>query len=133
MDRHEENKLSDVNGFSAESGAPGHDNTYDEEYAAEVADGTAVPRRTLHLPEEDSPARAKETDRRLTLLEGRGGLWGAVALISAIASWILWPTVLGPVAVIAGFVAFTKGRRAMGSWSIALGLISFIIFLVAAY
>ena len=123
---------SDTNGFSADSAAPGHDDLYDEEYAAEVADIDVTPRRVYS----NSNTRHEETNtvqNNVTSSNSTAGVWGTVALIAAIASWFVWPTVLAPVGIIAGIVAFIKGRKAIGGWSVAIGIISLILFMIAAF
>jgi len=55
---------------------------------------------------------------------------GLVALLTAVVSFFLLPSILGPVGAVVGFMAFAQGRRAMGGWAVALGLISFFIFLM---
>ncbi|MNI86122.1 hypothetical protein D3C73_1431850 [compost metagenome] len=40
-----------------------------------------------------------------------------------------WPAVLGPVAALFGVVAYIRGSRALGIWSVTLGLVSLLAFL----
>src|SRR5690606_25936706 len=120
---------SDLNMFSADSSAPGYDNMYDEEYAAELTGAT--PKSIVRMKDEQ-PSHGAAEDRQ-TIVPFKGGVWGAVAMIAAIMSWFLWPAVLGPVAVIAGIIAAVKGRHSLGGWSIVLGAASLIFFLIAAY
>lgn len=54
---------------------------------------------------------------------------GWIALIIAIASLFYWPAVLGPAAAIIGFIAYIRGNRALGVWSVAIGLIALLAFL----
>jgi hypothetical protein len=42
----------------------------------------------------------------------------------------IWPVILGPAAIILGFMAFSGGKRGLGTWSIALGLLSFAAYLL---
>jgi hypothetical protein len=51
------------------------------------------------------------------------------AIVVAVLSYFLLPSILGPVAAVVGFMAFVKGRRALGTMSIVLGIISFVSFL----
>lgn len=55
---------------------------------------------------------------------------GWLALTIAIASLFMWPAILGPSAAIIGFFALTRGHRALGIWSIVIGLISFMAYIV---
>lgn len=54
---------------------------------------------------------------------------GWIALIFAIASLFYWPAVLGPAAAIIGVIAYIRGNRALGVWSVAIGLIALLAFL----
>ncbi len=56
---------------------------------------------------------------------------GWIGLIAAIASFFVLGSILGPAAVVVGFMAFAKGRRKLGMWSMGLGIISFVLFLIA--
>jgi len=55
---------------------------------------------------------------------------GLAALLTAVLSFFLLPSILGPAAAVVGFMAYAQGRKAMGGWAVALGLISFFIFLM---
>jgi hypothetical protein len=55
---------------------------------------------------------------------------GYAALILALLSMFIWPVILGPAAIILGFMAFSGGKRGLGTWSIALGLLSFAAYLL---
>jgi hypothetical protein len=56
---------------------------------------------------------------------------GLAGLLIALVSLFVLPSILGPAAVVIGFMAFVKGRRSLGVWSMALGVISFVAFLVS--
>jgi hypothetical protein len=51
------------------------------------------------------------------------------AIVTAVLSFFLFPSILGPVAAVVGFMAFVKSRRTLGAMSIVLGIISFVSFL----
>lgn len=55
--------------------------------------------------------------------------FGWVSIILAIASLFYWPAVLGPVAAVFGVIAYIRGNRALGAWSVALGLLALLAFL----
>ena len=105
----------------------------DEEFAAEVA--VPDPPAAYRGAERNEPAKpAAESDARDDQGAGeQGGVavgWFALAL--AIASLFVWPALLGPAAVLFGFVSWMQGSRALGIWSIVLGIISFIAYLALA-
>ncbi|TLS50362.1 hypothetical protein FE782_20255 [Paenibacillus antri] len=54
---------------------------------------------------------------------------GWVGIFLAIASFFVLGSILGPAAIVVGFMAFAKGRKKLGIWSMGLGIISFVIFL----
>ncbi|MBD2844430.1 DUF4190 domain-containing protein [Paenibacillus sp. IB182496] len=63
-------------------------------------------------------------------LRDAGRALGWTALGFAIASWFVWPLLLGAAAVVLGAMAYRQGGRRLGVWSIALGLIAFVVNLV---
>lgn len=146
MSEHEERSDwadTKANAFSSDSAAPGYDNAYDEEYAAEISDArlTNVPRRVIHAKPEIDLEDEEVTRTRNDVIASESksetkagaGMWGMIGLLAAAASWFVWPTVLASVGIGAGLVAFAKGKRAIGAWSVALGLISLTFFIIAAY
>lgn len=103
--------------------------TFDEEFAAEAAPMAPAAQRPLIQPEDDRPSvrefRAVETEE-----EGRSaGYVGWIAIVLAVASLFVWPAVLGPAAILLGFISWVQGSRALGIWSVALGVISFIAYI----
>jgi hypothetical protein len=89
----------------------------DEEYAADLA-----------APLQNEGVRERMQDDRETETRKASKTLGYVALICAIASLFVLPALLGVSAVILGLFAFMRGTRALGTWSMVLGLIS-----IAAY
>jgi hypothetical protein len=57
---------------------------------------------------------------------------GWVALVFAIASWLIWPMLMGITSVVLGFIAYRQGAKGLGGWSIALGLVAIVIRMIAA-
>ncbi|GFN30361.1 hypothetical protein [Paenibacillus xylaniclasticus] len=55
---------------------------------------------------------------------------GWIGLIFAIASWFLWPVILGPTAAALGVYAYSTGSRALGIWAMSIGLIAAIVYIV---
>lgn len=95
----------------------------EEEFATEVA---AVPNRTLNKAEDREIADSEIGEPEAA----RNRMWGYIGIALAIASLFFWPAVLGPGAAIIGFIALTQGNRALGIWSIVIGLISFMAYIV---
>ncbi|GIQ67996.1 DUF308 domain-containing protein [Xylanibacillus composti] len=99
----------------------------DEEYAAEVA---APAPRVLTNPEEERPQESRTANREQPEQAQQGAGMGWAALILAIASLFLLPQLLGPAAAIVGAIAWTRGSRALGVWSIVIGLISLVSYFI---
>lgn len=88
--------------------------SFDEEYASEVA-----PQPSRPITQSDA---AKD--------ETGGATIGMFALILSIVSLFILPSILGPVGAVAGFIAYYRGSKALGVWSIAIGLISFMSYFI---
>ncbi|CAM3434862.1 hypothetical protein [Marinicrinis lubricantis] len=64
--------------------------------------------------------------------EDRGGASGIgiFGFILSIASLFIFPAILGPVGAVMGFVAYSRGSRGLGISAIAIGAISFIVYML---
>ncbi|MFE5319907.1 hypothetical protein ACFQ88_14470 [Paenibacillus sp. NPDC056579] len=92
-----------------------------EEYAADMSAAYGGP---LQAPVEVSGTneRSMENARGGTAANSR---WlGYTALALAILSMFMLPAILGSGAMLIGAIAFGLGSRALGVWSVILGLIS---------
>lgn len=69
--------------------------------------------------------RAERTDA-----ETGGNALGWVSLVFAIASWFIWPVLLGATAVVLGFIAYRQGARGLGGWSMAIGIVALALNLL---
>jgi hypothetical protein len=56
--------------------------------------------------------------------------WGWSALVVSILSLFIMPVTFGSVGVVLGIIAFFRGNRVLGGWSIAISLISIFTALV---
>jgi hypothetical protein len=98
----------------------------DTEISAEAG---AFPSYTGYLPDANKRHEAhiyQETTQRSSFSSTVG--W--ISLIFAIASWFLWPVIMGPTAAALGLYAFSTGSRALGIWSMTLGIIAAAVYLV---
>jgi hypothetical protein len=50
--------------------------------------------------------------------------FGYFAIIVAILSLFVWPVMFGPAAAILGLIAYMRGSKALGAWSIVLGILA---------
>lgn len=96
---------------------------FDEEMAADFAVGDPVVRTDRR--EDRHVERAERADT-----ETGGYALGWVSLVFAIASWFIWPVLLGATAAVLGFIAFRQGARGLGGWSMAIGLIALALNLI---
>lgn len=55
---------------------------------------------------------------------------GWVSLIFAIASWFVWPVLLGATAAVLGFIAYRQGARGLGGWAMGIGLVALALNLI---
>ncbi|MDB5052288.1 MAG: hypothetical protein JWM44_338 [Bacilli bacterium] len=83
----------------------------DEEYAAELADPNSQVSHTSN--------NAGAIDRT----------WGWIAIIVSVISLFFSPAILGSAGVILGLIAFFRGNRSLGGWSMAIGLVSVFSYL----
>ncbi|WP_409341308.1 hypothetical protein [Paenibacillus sp. MBLB4367] len=64
-----------------------------------------------------------------------GAALGWFGLVLAVISLFVWPAVIGTIAVIVGIVAYVRGSRGLGAWTMGIGLVSLLayFFLVPYY
>ncbi|AZK46856.1 hypothetical protein [Paenibacillus lentus] len=90
--------------------------THQEEYSAEVAPtGTFQSSRGDREADRDDTAGDTGTAGRTV---------GYVGVGLGIASFFIWSIILGPLAAIMGFYAYSQGNRTSGAWAIGLGAIA---------
>lgn len=92
----------------------------DEEFAAEFA--YADP--NLHASSEAGRNYNESIDNReldeVDASEANQAL-GWAGLVFAIASWFIWPLIMGVVAIVLGIMAYRSNSRTLGGWAIGLG------------
>ncbi|GIN38517.1 MULTISPECIES: DUF4190 domain-containing protein [Heyndrickxia] len=91
---------------------------YHEETAAEVAAPVSFNRDRENDVSEDK-------DHEHAHVSGKVIGWSALAL--SVLSLFFLPIVLGAAGTILGFVARRRGARALGAWSIGIGVVSLIL------
>jgi hypothetical protein len=83
----------------------------------------------LAAPTVSGPVTEKNSERSTKPAElNRSKTIGYAALFVALLSMFILPVVLGPAAIILGFMAYRGGKRGLGTWSVALGLLSFAAY-----
>ncbi|MFF2482005.1 hypothetical protein [Paenibacillus sp. NPDC058071] len=94
-------------------------NDLNEEMAQDFAVGSTV----SYVPRDETEAVERSRDWGGTAL-------GWTALAFAVASWFVWPVLLGLTSIALGGIAFWQGARTIGGWAIAIGLIAVLLSLV---
>lgn len=90
--------------------------THQEEYSAEVAPtGTFESSRGDREADRDDTADDTGTASRTV---------GYVGVGLGIASLFVWSIILGPLAAVMGFYAYSQGSKTSGAWAIGLGAIA---------
>ncbi|WP_020615611.1 hypothetical protein [Paenibacillus daejeonensis] len=76
----------------------------------------------------DVPAYGHHEDmERADAAAGRVIGWTALAF--AIASWFLWPVLMGAASALLGWFAYRQGSKTLGIWSIVIGLVALAAYL----
>ncbi|MDT3426533.1 hypothetical protein J2Z22_002059 [Paenibacillus forsythiae] len=90
-----------------------------EEYASEISPPSI---------RSDTPDGSGE---RVGDREGEAGkTTGYAGLALGIASLFIWPIILGPVAAVLGYYAYTQGRKTAGGWALGLGIVATLSYFV---
>lgn len=103
--------------------------THREEYAVEVAPlRTAANRETLSERTEGNGVGTANRSQADTA--GAGKTVGYVGVGLGIASLFMWSIILGPLAAVMGFYAYSQGNKTSGAWAIGLGIVSTLSYFV---
>ncbi|GGG56451.1 hypothetical protein [Paenibacillus radicis (ex Gao et al. 2016)] len=106
---------------AAPNGLPGISNNYYNDLNEEMASDFAVGSTVSYVPRKEKEETVVERE------ESGGAALGWVALVFAVASWFLWPILMGLSSVALGYMAYRQGARALGGWAIAIGLIAVLL------
>lgn len=93
----------------------------------EMAADFAITNPAVHTERRED--RYVEREERADAESG-GNALGWVSLVFAIASWFLWPVLIGATSVVLGFIAYRQGARGLGGWSMAIGAIALMLNLI---
>ncbi|WP_054024239.1 DUF4190 domain-containing protein [Bacillus sp. FJAT-28004] len=93
----------------------------------EMAADFAISNPVVHAERRDD--RYEDREERVSAHSG-GYALGWVSLVFAIASWFLWPVLIGATSVVLGFIAYRQGARGLGGWSMAIGAIALMLNLI---
>lgn len=99
-----------------------------EEYASEISPTTPVGRNNWDTTDHrnDRPEGTTDVERSDadTADNSVGRTIGYVGVGLGIASLFLWSIVLGPLAAVLGFYAYSQGSKTSGAWAIGLGIVA---------
>ncbi|GGF78079.1 hypothetical protein GCM10010912_23900 [Paenibacillus albidus] len=102
---------------------PRRERKHEEEYAAEVS---PLP---VHVRQAEAREQGEETAPREGAVENSRWM-GYLGLGFGIASLFMWSVILGPVAAILGYFAYTKGQKTAGAWAMGLGIVATLSYFV---
>ncbi|MBD2861765.1 hypothetical protein [Paenibacillus oceani] len=112
------------------------DGQFDEEYGAELTPPAAplFVNNRVRADQGDVPDHP-EPNRDLHAEEGAGvetggATIGWIGLVLAIASLFIYPAILGTGGIVLGIIAYVQGSRALGAWSVIIGGIALLSFVV---
>ncbi|MCK8487868.1 hypothetical protein M0651_11855 [Paenibacillus sp. MBLB2552] len=101
------------------------DREHREEYAAEV-----TPAGTFSGNVVRSETRDADRTERADGARTAGRTVGYVGVGLGIASLFMWSIILGPLAAVMGFYAYSQGNKTSGAWAIGLGIVSTLSYFV---
>lgn len=101
--------------------------THQEEYAAEVVPMSTVADRRSERRDADNTAHAERSE---TGTATAGKTVGYVGVGFGIASLFMWSIILGPLAAVMGFYAYSQGNKTSGAWAIGLGVVATLSYFV---
>lgn len=113
--KHKKNKLKVVDTNRSRVDYPRK--AHHEEYAAEVAP---------HVGRE--VRKSNHADHEIISEESTGSISGFIGLVIAIAALFMWSVILGPVAAVIGYYAYSQGSKTLGSWAMGLGILATISY-----
>ncbi|WP_127582695.1 hypothetical protein [Paenibacillus koleovorans] len=97
---------------------------HNEEFATDFApEPVWMARRHAETADEDGYSTSSSS-------QSGSRTWGWVALACSLLALFVWPVWLGGAAVVLGLIAFMRGARALGGWSILIGGIAILAFVV---
>lgn len=114
--KHKKNNLKVVDTKRSRVDYPRKD--HHEEYASEVA----PPARTDVHSRKESYSNVDE--------HSGGHVIGYVGLVLGIAALFMWSVILGPVAAVVGYYAYSQGSKTLGAWTMGLGILATISYFI---
>ncbi|WP_036745749.1 hypothetical protein [Paenibacillus sp. UNC451MF] len=95
-----------------------------DEYAAELVSTFGSPVQAPVDVNESPRLRMESASTEGERTQEKSRWLGYTALAVAVLSMFMFPTLFGSAAIVLGGISYMKGMRALGVWSVILGLIS---------
>lgn len=107
----------------------------DTEFAAEtmpapLITGGYAPMQKDNAATENTASRIAETDENEAPARTQGRTLGWVALGISILALFMYPAVMGTTAALVGVFAYSSGAKALGAWSIVIGLVALLTYFI---
>lgn len=128
----EEHSEDDAGSFGPEAGFESESSVSDKAFLHEESVNPVAARDDAEFGGElaTAPGAAMSSDaggdRR-----NIGWTIGFAGIIMAVLSFFVFSGILGPAAIVIGFMAYAAGSKSVGVWSMLLGAISFTMFLLS--
>lgn len=101
-----------------------------EEFAAEVTPAGTFGGNVIRGERSEGEAHGKKRAERGGDVNTAGRTVGYVGVGLGIASLFMWSIILGPLAAVMGFYAYSQGTKTSGAWAIGLGIVSTLSYFV---
>jgi hypothetical protein len=95
-----------------------------EEYATEVAP------TPIHVRKDNNQNKDVDVE---DMDDKTGQMAGYVGLALGVVSLFMWSIVLGPIAAIVGYYAYSQGKKVTGGWSMGLGILATISYFFLSF
>lgn len=59
-----------------------------------------------------------------------GRIVGVIGIVLGVLALFMWTIVLGPVSAVLGYFAYSQGKRTLGAWGLALGVIATLSYFI---
>lgn len=105
------------------------DREHREEYAAEVTPAGTFSGNVVRGDRTEGTRDVNRTERA-DGANTAGRTVGYIGVGLGIASLFMWSIILGPLAAVMGFYAYSQGNKTSGAWAIGLGIVSTLSYFV---
>ncbi|MGG6309893.1 hypothetical protein [Paenibacillus macerans] len=101
-----------------------------EEYATDITPAGTFSGNVVRGERSEGGVRDVNRSERADGENAAGRTVGYVGVGLGIASLFMWSIILGPLAAVMGFYAYSQGNKTSGAWAIGLGIVSTLSYFV---